>query len=104
VVRDAKSGLIFFNIEGNIYDYDIATRSLSISGGRLLISEDLANKLGGPADAGSIAGEISIAATMSPIEITTIVNGAARSLVLPPRGKGAAGAPRVFVPGPDIMV
>ena len=84
VVRDGKTGFVFFNIEGHLYDYDAAAHLLSIKGGRLLISEELANKLGRPADAGVIVGEISIATTMYPIEITTVVNGAAQSSILPP--------------------
>ena len=52
VVRDGKTGFVFFNIEGNLYDYDAAAHLLSIKGGRLLISEEFANKLGRPADAG----------------------------------------------------
>ncbi len=86
VVRDGKTGSVIFNIEGNLYEYDAAARLLSIEGGRLLLSEDLANRLGRPADAGVIVGEISIAATVYPIEITTVVNGAAQSSVLPARG------------------
>src|SRR5450631_238892 len=74
-VRDGKTGLVFFNLEGTLYDYDAAAHSLSIKGGRLLISEEFANKLGRPADAGLIVGGISIATTMYPIEITTLVNG-----------------------------
>jgi hypothetical protein len=101
VIRDGKTGFVFFNIEGHLYDYDAGTHLLSINGGRLLISEDLANKLGRPADAGSIVGEVSMAATMYPIEITSVVNGAARSGVLPPR---SASAPDGSVPGPDIVV
>ena len=101
VVRDGKTGFVFFNVEGNVYDYDAAARGLSINNGRLLISEGLANKLGRPADAGAIAGEISIVATMYPIEITTYVNGAAKSSTLPPR---SGAAPEGSVPGPDIVV
>ena len=52
VVRDGKTGFVFFNIEGNLYDYDAAAHLLSIKGGRLLISEEFAKKLGRPADAG----------------------------------------------------
>ena len=85
VVRDGKTGFVFFNIEGHSYDYDAAAHLLSIKDGRLLISEEFANKLGRPADAGSIVGRISIATTMYPIEITTVVNGAAQSAILPPR-------------------
>jgi hypothetical protein len=100
-VRDGKTGFVFFNIEGSLYEYDAAARLLSIKGGRLLISEELANKLGHPADAGVVAGEISITTTMYPIEITTVVNGAAQSSILPTRG-----GPEVpnAVPGPDVIV
>ena len=87
VVRDSKSGFVFFNIEGHLYDYDPATHLLSIKDGRLLISEEFANKLGRPADAGSIVGKISIATTMYPIEITTLVNGAVQSSVCHPNGR-----------------
>ena len=104
VVRDGKTGFVFFNIEGNLYDYDAAAHLLSINGGRLLISEELANKLGRPADAGVIVGEISIATTMYPIEITTFVNGAAKSSILPPRRGSTPNAPEGSVPGPDIVV
>src|SRR5262249_50019223 len=41
-VRDASSGFVFFNIEGNLY-YDASTQLLGVQGGRLLISEALAN-------------------------------------------------------------
>ena len=105
VVRDGKTGLVFFNIEGHLYDYDAAAHLLSIQGGRLLVSEELATKLGRPAEAGVNVGEISIVATMYPIEITTVVNGAAQSAILPPRPMGArGGAAPTFVHGPDIVV
>ena len=101
VVRDGETGFVFFNIEGHLYDYDAAAHFFSAKGGRLLISEELAKKLGRPADAGAVVGEISIGATMYPIEVTTVVNGAARSSILPPRSSRSAPA---FVPGPDIIV
>ena len=103
VVRDGKTGFVFFNIEGHQYEYAAAARSLSIKGGRLLISEELAKKLGRPADAGVVVGEISISTTMYPIEVTTVVNGAAQSAVLPARGGGAQDVPD-FVAGPDVIV
>src|SRR6266480_3713747 len=53
VVRDGKTGFVFFNIEGNLYDYDAKAQLLSIKGGGLLISEEFAKKLGRPADAGT---------------------------------------------------
>ena len=56
VLRDGKTGFVFFNIEGHLYKYDAAARSLSINGGRLLLSEEFANKLGRPADASAVVG------------------------------------------------
>ena len=103
VVRDGKTGFVFFNIEGHLYDYDPAAHLLSVKDGKLLISEEFARKLGRPADAGLIVGRISIATTMYPIEITTVVNGAVQSSVLPPRSGGASDVP-TSVPGPDVIV
>jgi hypothetical protein len=104
VVRDGKTGFVFFNVEGNLYEYDAAAHLLSIKDGRLLLSAELANKLGRPADAGMIVGRISIAATMYPIEITTVVNGAAQSAVLPARSDRAPSSLEFPVPGPDVIV
>ena len=101
ILRDGKTGFVFFNIEGHLYDYDAAARSLSINGGRILISEELAQKLGRPADAGVVVGDVAIATSVYPIEITTVVNGAARETTLPPRGGSPEGG---NVPGPDITV
>jgi hypothetical protein len=100
-VRDGKTGFVFFNIEGNLYEYDASTRLLSIKSGKLLISEELARKLGRPADTGVVIGNISISTNMYPIEVTTVVNGANQSSVLPARR-----GPEVpnFVPGPDVIV
>ncbi len=106
VVRDGKTGSVLFNLEGHLYEYDAAARLLSVKGGRLLISQELANRLGRPADAGTIAGEISIVANLYPIEVTTVVNGVAQSSVLLARSGRAPGAPEGFepVPGPDVIV
>src|SRR5206468_5807838 len=70
-VRDAKTSFTFFNIEGHQYDYDANANLLSIHGGRLLISNEFANALGRPADAGLAVGKISVGATMQPIEVET---------------------------------
>jgi hypothetical protein len=51
VVRDGKTGFVFFNIEGNLYEYDATAPLLSIKGGRLLISEEFANELERPGEA-----------------------------------------------------
>src|SRR5438034_9975631 len=67
-VRDAKTGFTFFNIEGLQYDYDARGQLLSIQRGRLLISEQFANALARPADAGLAVGKISVGAAMRPIQ------------------------------------
>ena len=103
-VRDGNTGFTFFNIEGHQYDYNPAAQSLAISNGRLLISKEFANALGLPADAGSVAGTISVGAAMQPAEITKLANGQPQSLVMPPlQHVLSPGAPNV-VPGPDVIV
>ncbi|MGI9172945.1 MAG: dockerin type I domain-containing protein [Chthoniobacterales bacterium] len=101
VLRDGKTGFVFFNIEGAQYQYDAATRALRIEGGRLLISEELAKTLGRPAEAGAVAGGISIAGVMSPIEVTTYVNGQLTSASLPRQQRNGSETPSA---GPDIIV
>lgn len=94
-VRDSKTGFTFFNVEGGQYDYNANAQSLSIAGGRLLISKEFAAALGRPADSGSIVGKISIGAAMQPIEIDQLVNGKPQSTLMPAVGT---------VPGPDVIV
>jgi hypothetical protein len=103
VIRDGKTGFVFFDIEGHQYDYDAARHSFSVKDGRLLMSEELAQKLGRPADAGSVVGQLSIALTLYPIEITTLVNGAVHSAVLPARNGDSPNVPTA-APGPDVIV
>jgi hypothetical protein len=101
-VRDARTGLTFFNVEGHQYDYNATRQLLTITGGRLLISKEFAKVMGRPSDAGAVVGKISIGAAMQPIEITQLVNGETKSMVMPPlRGAAGADAP---VPGPDVIV
>ena len=95
VVRDGKSGFVFFNIEGNLYHYDAAAHLLSIRGGRLLISKEFADAEQRPAAAGLVVGKISVAAATEPIEIDQVLNGEVQSVVMP-----AAGTQ----PGPDVIV
>jgi glucose/arabinose dehydrogenase len=101
IVRDGKTGFVFFNIEGNLDDYDPKAQLLSIKDGRLLLSKEFAITLGRPSEAGSVVGKISIAATMRPIEITQVVNGEATSSVMPP--VAGVEAP-TLVAGPDVIV
>ena len=103
-VRDAKTGFAFFNIEGNLYDYDANAQSLSIAEGRLLVSKEFANALGRPSQAGLVVGKISIGAAMQPIEITQISNGEPKSVVMPPLRSAPGGETPTLVPGPDVIV
>jgi hypothetical protein len=102
-VRDTKNGFTFFNIDRNQYDYDAKGQLLSIQGGRLLMSKEFAEALGRPADAGSAVGKILVSATMRPIEITQLVNGEVKSVVMPPL-KGVAGERPTQAMGPDVIV
>ena len=95
VVRDGKTGFVFFNIEGNLYHYDAGAQLLSIRGGRLLISKEFAKALGRPSDTALMVGKISIAAAMQPIEIDQVLNGEPQSAVMPAVGTQ---------PGPDVIV
>jgi hypothetical protein len=99
VVRDGTTGFVFFNIEGQEFAYDPNGKSLGIQMGRLLISDEFAAELGRPSEAGSVIGEISITATMRPIEITHVVDGEITSDVLPALSPGNG-----TVPGPDVVV
>jgi hypothetical protein len=100
VVRDAKTGFVFFNIEGHLFDYDASRHLLSVQMGRLLISKEFAVELGRPSDAGMVVGEISMTATMRPIEVTQLVEGEVSSDEMPSLGDTEAGT----VPGPDVIV
>src|SRR6476661_3919958 len=101
-VRDAISGFVFFNIEGNLY-YDASTQLLGIQDGRLLISKALARSLGRAREAGTQAGTISIDTAVTPIATSTVVNGKVESSTLPP-GNALAPGGHVPAPGPDIIV
>src|SRR6478672_7335067 len=103
-VRDSKTGFTFFDVAGGDYDYNANARSLGIAGGRLLISKEFANALGRPSDAGSVVGKMSVGAAMQPIEITQVVNGKRKSVVVPPLSQRAGPGAPTLVPGPDIIV
>jgi hypothetical protein len=100
VVRDARTGFKFFNVEGHEYDYDSNTQLLRIAGGQLLISDELASALGRPSDAGANVGKISIGVAMQPVEVQTVVNGETKSAVVPSLHQPLVGTS----PGPDVIV
>src|SRR5207249_8023594 len=103
-VRDSNTGFTFFNIQGHQYDYNPAAQSLAITNGRLLISKELANAMGRPADAGAIVGTISIGAVMQPIQIDQLVKGETKSMALPPMQHAVGPGVPNLVPGPDVIV
>lgn len=98
VVRDAKTGFVFFAVEGHEFKY--SEHALSFGDARLLISKDFAEALGRPADAGKIVGSIRLTANMTPTEVSQIVNGEVRSEGMPSVRNPEAGS----VPGPDVIV
>jgi hypothetical protein len=98
-VRDGKTGLVFFNIEGNLYNYDANAQLLILTEGKLLVSKDFANALGRPSDADSVVGKISIGAAMQAIEITQLVNGETKSVAMPPLQGGAGAEAPTLLPG-----
>ena len=99
-VRDTRTGLTFFNVEGHEYDYDSNAQLLTIAGGRLLISDEFARALGRPSDAGANVGRIAIGVAMQPVEVQTVVNGQIKSAVVPSLHQPLAGTS----PGPDVIV
>ena len=103
-VRDGKTEFTFFKVEGAQYDYNANARSLSIADARLLISKQFADALGRPSDAGSMIGKISVGAAMQPIEITQVLNGKSKSVVVPPLSQRAGPGAPTLVAGPDIIV
>lgn len=99
-IRDGRTGMTYFNIEGHTFDYDAKQHLLTIQDGRLLVSDEFAAKLGQSVKAGAAAGTISVSLTMKTIELTKVVNGEINSEVLPALGSSDAGS----VPGPDVIV
>src|SRR5688572_4692478 len=99
-VRDQSTGFTFFNIEGYEMAYEPTSSTLTIQMGRLLVSDEFAAALGRRSDAGSLVGQISISATMRPIEVSEVFEGEVVSQKLPPSLVPEPGT----VPGPDVVV
>ncbi len=100
VIRDGKTGFVFFNIVGQEYDYIASERKLNIRGGGLLLSDEFAAELGRAGDTKTVVGTIDIKTTQTPIEVTHIVEGETQNTSLPPMQNPEAGN----VPGPDVVV
>jgi hypothetical protein len=103
-VRDARTGFVFFNIQGHQYDYDASAQLLTIIGGRLIMSRDFVNALGRPSDAGAVVGEISVGAAMQPVEIKELVNGEIKGVVMPPLRSATDAQVPTATHGPDVIV
>jgi len=103
-VRNARTGLTFFYVEGHQYVYEAGAQSLNIQGGRLLISDEFAEVLGRPRDAGANVGRISMGAAMQPIEVTQLANGEPKSVVMPPLDGATWGEMPTRTSGPDVIV
>ena len=99
-----RTGFVFFNVEGQQYDYDAGAQSLTITRGRLLISKEFASTLGIPSGAGSSVGTISIGAAMRPIQTDQLVQGDTKSMVLPPMQHAIGPGVPSLVAGPDVIV
>lgn len=100
LVRDVKTGFIFFNIEGQEYGYNPNENLFSVNMGRLLLSPEFAAELGRSSEAGAVIGQISIKAALRSIEVTQVINGEVVADVLPAMSDPQAGT----VPGPDVVV
>lgn len=101
-IRDGVTGFTYFNIEGQTFDFDSNSRSLGINGGRLLIADEFAASMNRPSDTGTVVGAFSVSATLTPIEITKVIDGEVDSNVLP-AGTGTTSNVGT-VPGPDVIV
>jgi hypothetical protein len=99
VVRDGTTGFLFFNVEGQELVYDGKGRGLTVKGARLLISEEFADALGRKDAKGALAGELTIEATLRPVEVAQVIGGQVREEVLPGLDASLGG-----VPGPDVIV
>lgn len=100
VIRDARSGFVFFNIEGQEFRYDAEQHLLTADAGRVLLSKEFATDLGRPGDAGKVVGKFSLSATLRPIEITELVDGEVTSETMPSLNTPETGT----IPGPDVVV
>lgn len=100
VIRDGKSGYVFFNVEGHEFNYVASERKLNISGGRLLLSDEFAAEIGRAGDTKTVVGTIDIKTTQNAIEVTHIFDGEVQNTSLPPTQNPEAGN----VPGPDVVV
>ncbi len=99
VVRDGRTGFIFFNIEGHQYDFDSDRNLFGVRDGRVLVSKEFAAALGNSSQAGAVVGRMSISAKMRSIETSEVVDGEVVSETMP-----AISPEDGNIPGPDVVV
>lgn len=99
VVRDRQSGFTFFNVEGANLRFDPTQQVFTMTGGRLLITQEFADLLGRPEAVDTEVGTFSTSATMRTTEVTQLVDGERQMTTLPPSGPEAGTRP-----GPDVVV
>src|SRR5262249_49477032 len=103
-VRNSRTGLTFFNVQGHEFQYDATAKLLTMQGGRLLLSDEFAKVLGRPQDVGANVGRISVGAAMQPIEVTQLVSGEPKSVVMPPLNGATSTELPTRTSGPDVVV
>ncbi len=96
-IRDAKSGMVFYYVQGHVYEFLSNENRLDISLGKLILSKEYAIALGRESEALAPVGTISINAKMRPIEILEVKGGEVVSQSMPPQVAGT-------IPGPDVVV
>jgi len=104
VVRDSNTGFTFFHVKGHQYDFDAGAQSFTITGGKLLLSQEFASTLRLPLGGDPLVGTISVGAAMQPIEITQVASGKTQSVVMPPLPHAISSETPNLVPGPDVIV
>jgi len=97
-IRDARTGFIYFNIQGQESNYDPAAKVLAVRNGRLILSPEYAAELGRPSAAGTSVGDLNFDVNLRPLEVTKIVNGEVESGSIPADSNAGT------VPGPDVIV
>ena len=100
IIRDAKTGFTYFNIEGFDLGYDPTTKVFSIRDGRVQVSKEFAEALGRPSETGTSVGTFSLGTSMKTAEISEITDGEVTANTLPALGTRESGS----VPGPDVVV
>ncbi|MCZ2390439.1 MAG: carboxypeptidase-like regulatory domain-containing protein [Acidobacteria bacterium] len=99
VLRNARTGMVYFRVEGQEYTYNPMVRGLVASNGRLVVTNDFAASLGRKDLAGLTIGTIGLDVRLRTIESSQIVDGEVKSEDMPAMAPSDG-----TVPGPDVIV